>query len=261
MSVQQEKFTEIADAIRAKTGETDLIKPSEFAGKVGDVYEAGKTDMLDILWDGLQNGGNRVLYNLAFISTKNVDKWFYPVRDFNPTTVSQMFRGCTASEPFNLAERLDECGVVFDTSKSTDLTMAFYVFKNLTELPVISFEGMTDTYYTSNIFASCPQLKTIRGIVPAPASATARTQYWDMFNSDNAALENLTILGPIYHNWKFSPCTALTHESLMSIVDNLADKTTDTSGTSHTVTLGATNLTKLNETDIAIATQKNWTLA
>ena len=41
MSYQQEKFTEIANAIRNKTGTTDKIKPSEFATKVSDVYEAG----------------------------------------------------------------------------------------------------------------------------------------------------------------------------------------------------------------------------
>lgn len=41
MSAQQEKFTEIADAIREKTGTTDLIKPSEFADKVSEVYDAG----------------------------------------------------------------------------------------------------------------------------------------------------------------------------------------------------------------------------
>lgn len=47
MSVQQEKFKEIADAIREKTGSTDLIKPSEFASKVNDVYEAGQQSMVD----------------------------------------------------------------------------------------------------------------------------------------------------------------------------------------------------------------------
>lgn len=47
MSVQQEKFKEIADAIREKTGSTDLIKPSEFASKVGEVYEAGQQSMVD----------------------------------------------------------------------------------------------------------------------------------------------------------------------------------------------------------------------
>ena len=41
MSVQQVKFKEIADAIREKTNGTDKIKPSEFASKVNEVYEAG----------------------------------------------------------------------------------------------------------------------------------------------------------------------------------------------------------------------------
>lgn len=66
MSVQQEKFTEIANAIREKTGTTDLIKPSEFASKVDDVYEAGKQAQYDEFWDRYQLNGKRVNYAHAF---------------------------------------------------------------------------------------------------------------------------------------------------------------------------------------------------
>ena len=46
MSIQQEKFKEIADAIRKKTGTTDLIKPNDFANKINDVHRAGRTQGL-----------------------------------------------------------------------------------------------------------------------------------------------------------------------------------------------------------------------
>lgn len=62
MSYQQEKFTEIADAIRGKTGESGLIKPSDFKDKIGDVYDKGASDFLD----GLVNYGNRVNYQRLF---------------------------------------------------------------------------------------------------------------------------------------------------------------------------------------------------
>ena len=59
MSVQQDKFKEIADAIRGKTNSTDKIKPSEFASKVNDVYEAGKaegTEHFNQLVEGTYSG-------------------------------------------------------------------------------------------------------------------------------------------------------------------------------------------------------------
>lgn len=42
MSYQQEKFKEIANKIREKTGTTTLIVPNDFASKIDDVYEAGR---------------------------------------------------------------------------------------------------------------------------------------------------------------------------------------------------------------------------
>jgi surface protein len=54
----------------------------------------------------------------------------------------------------------------------------------------------------------------------------------------------------------FSSCTKLTHDSLMSIINNLATVTSTI-----TLTLGSTNLAKLTSAEKAIATNKGWTLA
>ena len=53
----------------------------------------------------------------------------------------------------------------------------------------------------------------------------------------------------------FSSCTNLTHDSLMSIINNLTTKTSTTK-----LTLGATNLAKLSDEEIAIAVNRGWTL-
>ena len=56
-----------------------------------------------------------------------------------------------------------------------------------------------------------------------------------------------------------SACTNLTHDSVMSIINALADKSTDTS-VNWAVTLGTANLAKLTDAEKAIATEKGWTL-
>ena len=53
----------------------------------------------------------------------------------------------------------------------------------------------------------------------------------------------------------FGQCKKLTHDSLMSIINNLATVTT-----TQTLTLGAINIAKLSSDEIAIAVNKGWTV-
>lgn len=56
----------------------------------------------------------------------------------------------------------------------------------------------------------------------------------------------------------FSNCTKLTHDSIVNMLYALKNL----NGTSSkSLTIGSTNLSKLNETEIQIATNKNWTLS
>jgi hypothetical protein len=73
-------------------------------------------------------------------------------------------------------------------------------------------------------------------------------------------LENVTFEGTIGQNGlNFSWSINLSHDSLMSIINCLKDYSG--TGTTKTVTLGATNLAKLTTAEKAVATQKGWTLA
>lgn len=56
-------------------------------------------------------------------------------------------------------------------------------------------------------------------------------------------------------NMGFSTCTSLTLSSLQNIINALPTTTS-----SYQCTLGTTNLAKLSDTDIQIATDKGWTL-
>ena len=60
----------------------------------------------------------------------------------------------------------------------------------------------------------------------------------------------------IYTSCNFSPCNMLSHDSLISIIDNLVSTTT-----AQKLTLGTTNRGKLTASEIAVATEKGWTVA
>lgn len=68
-------------------------------------------------------------------------------------------------------------------------------------------------------------------------------------------LKDLTVVGNLYLAANFKDCTLLTHDSLMSIINALANVV------NKTITLGETNLAKLTDAEKAIATEKGWTLA
>ena len=141
-------------------------------------------------------------------------------------------------------------GLVFDTSGITDFTNMFS--GEFDELPVISTIGAS---VVKNIFAYTPNLVTVEKLVlKSDGSQTFTNAFLQC-----SALQNLVIEGCIGQNgFNVSPANKLTVDSLMSIINALAVLP---SGTTHTVTLGTTNLNKLTDAQKAIATQKGWTLA
>jgi hypothetical protein len=185
MSIQQEKFKEIADAIREKTNSTDKIKPSEFASKVDDVYEAGKSSGIEegkeaewnAFWDSYQDYGKRGNYNTMFYNAGWTEITFKPKYDFICTYAGSMFA----------ASRIVEINKTIDVTKSTSVASMFYgmsYLKTITKLIVSE-----NNNFGSNGFGSCP------------------------------ALENLTIEGTLGQSFDIHWSTKLTHDSLMSILN------------------------------------------
>ena len=103
----------------------------------------------------------------------------------------------------------------------------------------------------NGMFANMSKLETL-DISNFDTSAVVSVN--GMFDGDKA-LKNFTSC-VFYRSIGFSAATNLTHDSLMSIINNLATVTA-----TQTLTLGATNKAKLSADDIAIATEKGWTVA
>ena len=136
-----------------------------------------------------------------------------------------------------------------DTSIGTDFGYMFNGCTSLTTVPQLDTSRGTNF---SGMVYNCKSLTTVE--------LTSFVASQNMF-SGCSALENLTVTGTItvnnnYLNLSYSP--KLTVESLMSVINALAD---NTGKTTYTVTLGATNLAKLTDEQKQIAIDKNYTLA
>ena len=104
----------------------------------------------------------------------------------------------------------------------------------------------------SYVIRKCSELKkvwipnTLTDIVPATA----------IYECPN--VEEIELQTGFNVSANFSNCTKLTAASMVAMFNALANRS---STTANTLTLGSTNLSKLNDSQKAIATNKNWTLS
>lgn len=149
------------------------------------------------------------------------------------TSTQSMFYNCSSLE--------EVTGL--DTSKVINMGTMFSGCKNLITVQELDASNATTI---STMFSGCTKFKNFGGLKNVGKAFTSK--------SANNYSYTLT----------YTQCTELTHESLMNIINGLYDLnlTYDVAngGTLYTQTLklGSTNLAKLTEEEIAIATSKGW---
>lgn len=229
----------------------------------------------DEFWDSFQDNGNRVNYEKAFCGFTN--DAFKPKYDIKPTHVYGLFWGCPAT--IDLAARLEELGVKLDLSNCGSGLGVNYIFGSSKFIRI----GVVDTRNMSNLaqtFQSCGNLITIDKLILKEDGSQSFTHTF----TNDGKLENIVIEGKIGQDVSFTWSTKLTYDSLVGKIamqEQIADGKNvvtingtayyggilgalyDYSGvtTTHTLTLGTTNLAKLTDAEKAIATEKGWTLA
>lgn len=224
------------------------------AVKNEDAYNEGRTAEYDRFWDAFQKNGARTNYANGFTGQGFNFSNFYPKYDIVPTSANQMFYAWqTAGDgqtETSLKKRLEECGVRLDISQATTVAQMFQYGYCLTELPTLDFSSVTSG---NQVFEGCNKLVTIEKLI---VTETVTMTRW--FHSCSA-LENIVFEGVIgAGDLNLSYAKNLTHDSLMSVINAL--KNFSGTGTTRTATLGNDNLVKLTTEEIAIATEKGWTL-
>ncbi len=208
---------------------------TELINKVNDI-ESGGTSVINPEWTDWQyfsynNNRNDLVAKLKYSDTAN------------GTNFSYMFGNC--SKLTTIPQ--------LDTSKGTNFNSMFQNCSKLTSVPQLDTSNGTNFSY---MFYSCSKLTTISLL---NMSSMSGTNWSSMFGSCSA-LENVTFEGtiPVRGNMSvFSSCPNLTVDSIMSFINALTNMS-DTA--TYTITIGSTNLAKLTEEQIQIATDKRITL-
>ena len=217
------------------------------------VFEAGKKAEYDEFWDAFQNNGNRTDYYAGFRGWNGVS--FKPKYNIKPATAYMLLAyfddGKASADRIDLVEHLEELGVTLDFSNTTNFQYAFWTCR-INRIGIIDTRKASALNQTFDIYSGHTIDKLI---LKADGSQT----FSNTFRSASV-LKNLTIEGVIGKNgFNVSWSTALTHDSLMSIINALQDKSADTSGTTWLVTLGTDNIAKLTAEELNIIESKGWT--
>lgn len=177
-------------------------------------FEEGKKAERDAFWDAFQTP-SRVVWTSAFQNSCWNDDTFYPKYDLIATDhAASLFRYCGITD---LEKRLEECGVILDTSEATNLNCGFGEARALTVIPTINLTKCTDSGATSGLFAGCISLKTIRKII------VNETIMFPNSFMNCPMLENIAFEGVIGSDIDFKSSTKLTEASIRGIITHLSD--------------------------------------
>lgn len=222
------------------------------------VYEAGKAQgetigrksQYDEFWDGFMDKGNRTQLQYAFAFWS--DDIFYPKYDLIVTNGVGVFSTCKI---VNLKQRLIDCGVVLDTSGTTNFSQMFAYSTNLTYAPEIDARSATTM---SNLYTNNQRMVEVEKII---LSDSGNTTFADAFRQCYA-LESITIEGVIGNGINLQWSTKLSKASITSIINALSTTTSGLTATfSKTAVETAFGSTTSQEWLDLIATKSNWNIS
>ena len=157
----------------------------------------------------------------------------------NATSVSQIFDGC------------QKLSLVGDISfpKATSWYAFFRNCYALAALPDIDFSGATSLSESFECHYGRGSLRTLQAIDATSLSSATNVLVGQKQLTDFGGFRGISV------SFDVSDCTALSHESLLSILDGLAQTEAP-----RTVTLGSENKGKLTDGELQTATDKGWTV-
>ena len=170
----------------------------------------------------------------------------------NVTDMSYMFYFCSSNYLSEIPE--------MDMSNVTNVTYMFYYCPGLVKIPNLNCSKVTSfssfTYQTSNLesmgWIDCDSCTSVGGIMN---SSMSKLTYLGGFRNLGKASTVSGTNGSSFLNY----APNLTYESVMNVINGLYDRAT--AGLSVlTLKLHANHLAMLSEDDIAIATNKGWTI-
>lgn len=277
----KEYLSTLSNAFRLKLGTAEKINAQDFPDKVTEVYNAGyekgkseggdtetaynngfedgKQAEWNDFWDKYQDKGTKRDYSYAFAGYGWTDETFNPKYDVKAYSGSHIF---SSNRIVDLIAALKKAnngkGVKLDTSGNNATSYFMQGNQYTINLPELDMRKRGKIQY---FISGNSALQYIEKIILRDDGSQTFNEY--SFNN-NTALEHIRFEGVIGNNLAIADSPNLTHESLINedktgILDCLKDFSG--TNTTRTLTLHAEAKARLSNEEIAIATQKGWTIA
>lgn len=139
----QDFLTDVANAIRTKTGATQPINAQNFSTEILNISTGGGNTLKNLL-----DATKKTYYLFYYYANTSVDNLIQPNDTENVTNMSHMFYSCTSLVSIPQ----------LNTSKVRDIDSMFYNCSKLTTIPALDVSNVQNTY---NAFTNCINLKSI----------------------------------------------------------------------------------------------------
>lgn len=255
-----EKLRAIADAIRGKTGKTELLELEQMPAAIENLptleirlQEKTVTENGTVKPDFWSNGLSAVQ-----VAVDTETPYNDGVADgFEQGKKTEYDAFWDANQDFgnrtDYEHAYDRQGWTDDNFKPKYLikpVKASQIFAQNKALSVISVIDFTVATIISQAFTSS-SIETIEKIISSATTPWPRLCFNGATKLVNVVFDGVIGQGAFY----FVDSKLLSRDSMISLFNAIAY------GTTGTIELGATNLAKLTEAEIAIATEKGWTLS
>ena len=217
--------------------------------------------------------------SIPFIDTKSGENFSYMfnlaniinINDIdltNATTINNMFSNCFELQHITISanqnknavyasETFMNCGKlkVLDIPYTLKVLGCQAMFSGCDDLVSIPNFDTSDCGNFLNMFYKCASIEEIPSFDVGLASSGSNSLANMFYRASKIKFIHIT---NIKSSLNISYCVLMERDALLEVIGNLVE---NTSGITTKLTLGSTLLAKLTEDDIAIATNKNWTVA
>lgn len=134
------------------------------------------------------------------------------------------------------------------TIRNADI-VDFYLGFSAADINTVRFENVNFTKSIQSLFQNC-NVTQVLGNADVSRVTVAGNAFINAYSLTKIELKHWRV------DFNISSSTQFDVDALVEIISNLDD-----TGSAHTLTIGATNLAKLSEAQIKVATDKGWNLA
>lgn len=249
-------LTSIANNMRSYSGIKDKLSLEKMIQMPYKIFTRGYDGGKRAGYNEGYTAGTKIAEAKPYVNTtkRSSFRYWYPLNEHSSmlenldtswgTDFQQMFEGNTSINILN--------GYSWDFSKGKNFSRMFFGCTRLVYAPALNSSNGENFL---NAFNGCTNLYEIPLL-----DLSSATTYTNAFYKCSS-LTNVTITGTIKikdNNFKVNASDKLTVESMMSFINAFRD---NTGGTQYTVYFGPTNLAKLTDEQISVATNKNIKLA